>query len=526
VSADIWNISAAKKQITIEISHPQPGAIWGMAFTPDSRRLAITPYGNGPVKLWDATTGNDVLTLRETIAIGTSHPPAFSPDGAAVVAAGEVIETGTGRRAFAPPGGIETKGTAVDLGGWRFSPDGKSLAVMSGKHEVVVLDAKSGSRLRVFGGHTGLTSLAYSPDGARLAVGCQNGSIKLLNAQTGAESFRIRGHASAVVGLTFSADGTRLFAADKDQTKLWDVTRPPDCLALPTDATQYHTVSFSPDGALVASPSGTRKFGKAKPGVIVWDAGTGEERCRLPHAEEIYEVAISPCSRLLAAAGKGGVTVWSLSDRTELRKLKTGSWADRLAFSPDGTRLAAAHVSGFTTFDTATWEVVRSITTSTKTTGWVTSLSYSRDGNQIITGRYGSPVQIWDSASGAEVTCTGRAEHYTTALLTRDHRQLITCGGGKEATVWAVGSDSPVRHFRGHEGAVYGAALNPDETRLVTGSADGTVKLWNATTGEEILSLAGHNGPVWAVVWSTDGRRIASASGDGTVRVWEAPPRK
>src|SRR5262249_36970529 len=51
---------------------------YGVWFSPDGQRLA-TLGGGGPVKLWDARTGQELLTLRYEGA--TPSTICFSPDG-------------------------------------------------------------------------------------------------------------------------------------------------------------------------------------------------------------------------------------------------------------------------------------------------------------------------------------------------------------------------------------------------------------------------------------------------------------
>ena len=53
-----------------------------MAFSPDGKRI-VTGSGDQTVKVWDADTGQEVLTLKGHTAQVTSV--AFSPDGKRIV---------------------------------------------------------------------------------------------------------------------------------------------------------------------------------------------------------------------------------------------------------------------------------------------------------------------------------------------------------------------------------------------------------------------------------------------------------
>jgi WD40 repeat protein len=52
--------------------------VWGVAFSPDGRRLASGSH-DGTVKVWDGATGTELVTLKGHA--GTVWGVAFSPDG-------------------------------------------------------------------------------------------------------------------------------------------------------------------------------------------------------------------------------------------------------------------------------------------------------------------------------------------------------------------------------------------------------------------------------------------------------------
>jgi tetratricopeptide (TPR) repeat protein len=165
--------------------------------------------GDNTVRVWDAATGREALTLQ-----GHTNP----------------------------------------VGCVAFSPDGTRLA--SGGHDrtVRVWDLATGREALALRGYTGVVwCVAFSPDGSRLACGGNDRTVRVWDAATGREALTLRGHASGVRRVAFGPDGTRLAARYQDgRVKAWDLqtqkeTTPPD--PLPRFADQG---AVSPDGRFVA----------------------------------------------------------------------------------------------------------------------------------------------------------------------------------------------------------------------------------------------------------------------------------
>src|SRR5262247_1313105 len=180
------------------------GFVTSVAFSPDGKRLATGSFDR-TVKLWDADTGQELLTL---------------------------------------------KGHSDRVSSVAFSPDGKRLATGSGDQTVKLWDAANGQALLTLKGHSeAVWSVAFSPDGKRLATGSQDHTVKLWDAGADQDLLTLKGHSNSVVSVAFSPDGKWLATGSEDRkVKLWDAGTGQELLTLKGHGDVVHSVAFSPDG--------------------------------------------------------------------------------------------------------------------------------------------------------------------------------------------------------------------------------------------------------------------------------------
>jgi hypothetical protein len=177
------------------------------------------------------------------------------------------------------------------------------------------------SDLRTFKGHTSAVhGVAWSPDGTRLGSASADGTVRVWDAGTGQEAVTLTRDSDVnlyqVRGVAFSPDGTRLAGARDDGTvRVWDVRTGQQVLTLKGHTKGVHGVTFSPDGTRLASASDDQT-------VKVWDAKKGQEALTLKgHTREVRAVAFSPDgTRLASASGDFTVRVWDTLSARERRQ--------------------------------------------------------------------------------------------------------------------------------------------------------------------------------------------------------------
>jgi WD40 repeat protein len=506
--------------------------LYGTWFSPDGQRLA-TLRGGELVKIWDARTGQELLTLREKGA--TLSALCFSPDGqrlAGVGMAGPLLvwDARTGQRLLAAP--TRMNGIVSIC----FSTDGQRLACGCGNGgfpcEARVWDARTGEHVLTLWGHTdGVADVCPSPDGRWLATAGRDRTVRVWDARTGQELRTLWGHTDEVIRVCFSPDGKRLASASHDRTvRVWDAWTGQELFALHGHVNGVGCVSFSPDGQLLASGSIDRT-------VRVWDARTGQqETTTRSDLGEVRRVCFSPDSQCLAYAvadGPGGeVRLWDPRTervlRTLLREKRANGWDDAkgasaVCFSPDGQRVAA----GCTDAKVRVWEARtgREVLTLREPTPGVVTVSFHPDGQRLATAHNDGTVIVWDARTRQEVR-TWRAKMgglIQDACFSPDGKWLASAAA-KDPTVkvWDAQTGEERLTLRGHKDEVFHVSFSGDGQRLASASEDGTVKVWDAQTGQELLSLQGNTRRPWRTCFSPDGKRLATSNWEGVVQLWDA----
>ncbi|HSP97914.1 MAG TPA: WD40 repeat domain-containing protein, partial [Candidatus Dormibacteraeota bacterium] len=361
-----------------------------VAVSPDGTRIA-SAGGDGAVIIWDAETGEHLLTL--TGHRGYVETVAFTPDGQQVVSGGR---DGTVKL-------WNVTGHTGGVYGIAFSRDGNQLATASGDRTAMLWDLTGGTpRLRhTLRGHTETVyRLAFDRDGHRLATAGFDGAM-LWDVASGDRLQTFEGHRDQLRDLAISPDGTLLATVAADGT---GVLRPLDetNTAVPavivnhnakkviqTSAVAFHphqplwvtagwdgmlqqwdfagnhrgtiadpsaggrtprrfvSVAFSPDGAEIAALAGKK--------VSIWPA-TAFGQAPAPHSVDITVSGTKLCSalaydragaRLAVACDDSGVRIYDAKTRAAepLKVIFVHTDAvNQAVFSPDGSTLATASV--------------------------------------------------------------------------------------------------------------------------------------------------------------------------------------
>ena len=508
----------------------------GVAHSADGRYLAVgTAIG---VWLYDAATSRPLALLPSD---GVIYSVAFSLDG--TLAAGtyrqiQLWDVETGERT-----GTLTHSERSQVTGLVFSPDGTFLASGATDHVIQLWDWETKRRIGSWEveGSGRFLPVAFSPDGARLVAGFDDSTVRLWDVATRKEVATLRGHIGHINSVSFSPDGAFLASAGSFSTasgaddltiRLWDAATLEEVGTLRGHEDRVMSLAFSRDGATLVSGSldGT---------VRLWDVATRRSITTLNHGHRVTTVSFSR---------DGATLVFGAEDGVWLRDMETGSAAllpghdtglnsDSVALSPDGALLAAAHGGSLPIklWDMKTLELAGTLPLEGH--GHFLPVAFSPDGTLLAAGSFVSPrIPLWDVASRRLIgTLEGGQGGGVPEISFSPAGALLASGsGGGAINLWNVETRQLIATLEGHTTRILAMAFSPDGALLASAQFfDGKVMLWDVGAQEPVATLEGSStsgrAPSSAIAFSPDGVLLASGGWDGanrTVILWDVESRE
>ena len=500
-------------KIRYQMTGPDQGNVYALAFSPDGKTIALSGSGSR-IQLWDVVTGD---ILKKFGPADGSGLLCYTPDGKYLASARKddvhLWDLATGKEIW-----------HVDLSGADFFDDmkitrnGKFLAISSRKDQVWLLETATGKPVVGWPAKNSIGSkIAFSPDDKVLAASSSAEGLRFLEIPTAKQIDQWPGQVSG--SLAFSPNGKMLAIAEWDGfVHLLDLENHRDLFPVLAHTGMVATLAYSPDGESLAT-------GGWEGAVKIWRPSSGTSQRTFKASDQpITTVAYSPDGKLLAAATwDGKVKLYGCESGAEsLLTGNTGTIA-LLAFLPNSKHLATTNTDKTVQiWDVATSKPISRMVTAEDSSGFQ-GLAISSDGRMLARGRRHGIVEVFDVASGKLLnTLRGNRQEVNALAFRPNSESLAVAGADGFIRLIDVITGRELVRYVGWSGGVRSFAFSRDGWFLVAGTAKGKVILWEVLSGKKVGEWRGHEGEVLAVAFSPDGRTFCSSGRDREILVWDA----
>ncbi|MGD9721632.1 MAG: hypothetical protein AB7O59_05910 [Pirellulales bacterium] len=328
----------------------QVGENFMPAWSPDGNWMALVSTRALPA----APPAARVASLLSLQAAGNHnvgsivYGMAFTPDGRRLVAGGDPQNEGMHVVDL-------TTGEVTQLGGQGIRvamfPDGKRFATSWIGPLVQILEVETGAVVKEFSHGATVRALAVSRDGRRLVTGGLDKLMFVWDPETGEQLQTFAEHQDWLTQAVFTPDSQEVISADHGKTvRVWNVATGKQRLQLDHPDSVWGLV-VSPDGQYaltgtggpVATSPSALKITQGPDNVIrQWQLSDGALLREMKgHTHAAYALDISPDGRWAASGGwDGSVRLWDLHSGQQLDLIEGAKGrAARVAFTPDGKQL-------------------------------------------------------------------------------------------------------------------------------------------------------------------------------------------
>jgi WD40 repeat protein len=160
-------------------------------------------------------------------------------------------------------------------------------------------------------------------------------------------------------------------------------------------------------------------------------------------------------------------------------------------------------------------------------TSLVLCLSFSPNGQLIVSGSYDNTLRLWSSLDQENPTMKvmeGHTKSVTCLSFSPNGQSIVSGSDDHTLRLWSsLDQEKPtMKVMEGHTSSVNCLSFSPNGQSIVSGSEDNTLRLWSSLDQEKPIMkvMKGHTSLVLCLSFSPNGQSIVSGSADNTLRLW------
>ncbi len=529
--------------------------------TTENNGRILTSSLDGTAKIWDATTGQEIATLRDhaagivdlavnlennLIATGSDDglinlynldaltlKNQYASDTNSAVKAIALSPTGELLAgAFAGPLVIvwdivgnnppyflfDLQGEVNDL---TFSPDGTLLTIAGADGIISIVDAQTGvpidgqAQLDASGNIIPVSAIAYNPDGTLLAAVLQNNTVRILENQgNGLTQLTTIPGQTRFTSVAFNPKNANLVTGSADNTaKVWNSETGELIYTLSGHNGEVSAVAYSEDGSEIIT-------GSQDSVARLWRTGTGTEPITLSgHNGTLNTISYNNSGTQIATGSDdNSVIVWNPENGAILHKLtRHDGKVNAVTFDPTDQYIATASEDQIVRlFDVQSEEII----TVFRHESPVRTLTFSPTGDVLISGGNDGLLKIWDTATQSNLE-TISIDGPIRDLAYHPTEAVIAVASDTAVFIWDLVDLELQQVIPLENGILTQIAFNHAGNMLATAQNSGIVTLWDYPSNEPLRTLIGHNGSVTDVAFGPNDDILATAGADRTSRIWD-----
>jgi len=430
------------------------------AWSPDGLRV-LTNSSDGIARIWDATTGQLLLSLEE-----------FNPHKSAT-----------------------------------WSSDGQRVLTMGDDGKVRIWSREGQLLQSLVESEDSFSVVKWSPDGQEVLTGSYDGGRLQIWSREGQLLQSFIGHSGAVWSAAFSPDGQEVLTDNSDsRVRIW--SREGQLLQSFVDPERVDSVRWSPDGTVVLTCN-DEGF------VRIWSR-EGQQLHTLAEAFDCSR-SVALVGQKVAISGPDKAQIWQIDTGQLLTTLlEQRGPVSSMAWSPDGLRLLTGDWDGTVRIWSREGQLLRSFSAHSSP---VNQVAWHPDGLRLLTSSSDQKVRIWDATENSKniSRVVSSPNGQQVLIMSQDGSTQIW-----QATTRQLLSTLPVSS---DEISQVEWSPNGQQVLTISQDGSTyhalRVQIWQAATGQLLSTLPAHSDSIQQVVWSPNGLQVLTESQDG-IQIWQA----